>query len=191
SIPDMSLRPNKTAFAASVLAIVGWESVASAQQSLPAAPNEGVYTPGMSNWISDKRIRDGQGIRVGEFEMHPGIGAQIGVDTNYFMRTDKMGFVNSDPKISPVMRITPSFFMMTAPPEGKPGGNSEMPKVGIQLGAALSYNEFFGVLTPEQRNVGANVFGRADFLPGRPFAVGVFGLFNRTINPNPSGNPDN
>jgi hypothetical protein len=193
----MPFRPQKTAIAASVLAVVGWASVASAQQTqLPAAPNEGVYTNGMSNWISAKAIRDGQGIRVGDFDLHPGIGAQIGVDTNYLMRTDKTGFINSDPIVAPVMRITPSFFMMTAPAEGKPGGNSETPKVGIQLGAALSYNEFFGVLGPpklpgDQRNVGANVFGRVDFLPGRPFAVGVNALFSRTINPNPSGNPDN
>lgn len=188
----MFLRPNTTVIAASVLAIVGWASVAGAQSaSLPAAPNDGVYTNGMSNWISDKRIRDGQGIRVGEFELHPGIGAQIGVDTNYFMRTDKAGFINSDPKIAPVMRITPSFFMMTSPPEGKPGGNAEMPKVGVQLGAALAYNEMFGVLTPEQRNLGANVFGRVDFLPTRPFSVGILALYNRTINPNPTGSPDN
>src|SRR5438874_2699871 len=108
----MSLRYNppwQSVIAA--LAIVGWASTASAQ-GLPATPNEGVYTPGISNWISDKRIRDGQGIRVGEFEMHPGIGAQIGVDTNYFMRTDRAGFINSDPKIAPIMRITPSFYMM-------------------------------------------------------------------------------
>src|SRR5207248_277852 len=109
---------------------------------------------------------------------------------NYFMRTDRAGFINSDPKASPIMRITPSFFMMTSPPEGKPGGNSEMPKVAVQLGAALSYNEFFGVLTPEQRNVGANVIGRVDFLPNRPFAVGISALYTRTINPNPTGNPD-
>lgn len=185
----MSLRSKTTVIAAAAAAFVGWASEAAAQ-SMPAAPNEGVYTNGMSNWVSAKRIRDGMGIRVGDFELHPGIGVQFGVDTNYFMRTDKPGFLNSDPKATPVMRLTPSFYVATAPSESKGGALPELPKVMAQAGAALSYNEFFGQLQPEQRNVGANVFGRVDFLPGRPFAVGLNALYFRTINPNFSGNPD-
>jgi hypothetical protein len=187
------------AAAAAVLAFASGTSSAWAQQAgLPPVPNEGVQVQGTSNWLSDRRIRDGGGIRVGEFELHPGIGAQFGIDSNYYMRTDKGGFINSrlpsDPAVAPALRISPSFFMATAPPEGKPNGPAaEMPKVAVQLGAALSYNEFFGVLQPssgEQRNVAATAFGRADFLPGRPFSLGVFAVYARTLNPNPSGSTD-
>jgi len=187
----MPLRSRHVA-AAFALVLLGAARVAHADAP-PPPPGSG-YNPHMGSWLADPRISNGQGWRVGDFELHPSIGAEIGADSNWFMRTDKTGFLNGPPgapvQATPVMRITPAFALTTASPQNKPGENVEPPKVNVNLSAALSYNEFFGVLNPEQRNVGANVNGRVDFLPGRPFSVGLFALYTRTLNPNTSGNPD-
>jgi hypothetical protein len=145
----------------------------------------------MGSWLADPRISNGAGFKAGDFELHPSLGAEMGADSNWFMRSDRGGFLNSrapgEPAATPVLRITPAFAITTASAQNKPGENVEPPKVNLQLSAALTYNEFFGVLKPEQRNVGANVNGRVDFLPGRPFSVGLFALYARTLNPSTTG----
>lgn len=179
-------RPATVAFVVALFGVVGTASA----DPPPAPPGTG-YTPHMGSWLADPRISNGQGFRVGDFELHPSVGAEIGADSNWFMRSDRAGFINGPPVVAtPVMRITPAFALTTASPQNKPGENVEPSKVNAQLSAALSYNEFFGVLVPEQRNVGANVNGRVDFLPSRPFSVGIYAVYARTLNPNTSGNPD-
>lgn len=187
----MSLR-SRSASVAFALVLLGVGRTAFADPP-PAAPGSG-YAPSMGSWLADPRISNGQGFKAGDFELHPSLGAEIGADTNWFMRTDKQGFLNGPPgapvQATPVMRITPNFAVTTASAQNKPGENVEPAKVNLQLSAGLTYNEFFGVLKPEQRNVGANVNGRVDFLPGRPFSVGLFALYTRTLNPSATGLTD-
>ena len=33
-------------------------------------------------WLQDRRVLEGEGLRSGDFEFHPGIGAQLGYDSN-------------------------------------------------------------------------------------------------------------
>src|SRR5450432_1616003 len=35
-------------------------------------------------WLSDRRYGEGIGVRVGNLELHPGIAAEAGYDSNYF-----------------------------------------------------------------------------------------------------------
>ncbi|HZO12148.1 MAG TPA: hypothetical protein VFB62_02790, partial [Polyangiaceae bacterium] len=48
--------------------------------------------PNSQTWLRDRRYREGAGIRVGDFELHPGIGADFGYDSNYLRRSE-----NEDP----------------------------------------------------------------------------------------------
>ena len=40
-------------------------------------------------WLKDRRYEEGAGIRTGDLELHPGIGGEVGYDSNYFLRTNK------------------------------------------------------------------------------------------------------
>lgn len=142
---------------------------------------------------------EGAGIRTGDVELHPGIAAEGGYDSNYFLRTDKSGpnLVNGATGFpvqgSPVMRITPSLSLSTLGQQRKEGDKSEPPTVNFRLGASGTYREFFGQLTPEQRNFSADVNARLDILPARPVGGSIFASYDRVIQPNPAqpaGNPD-
>ena len=39
-------------------------------------------------WLSDRNLSEGRGIRLGNFELHPGIGAEFGYDSNTYARPD-------------------------------------------------------------------------------------------------------
>jgi len=64
-------------------------------------------------WLKDRQYQEGAGVQAGDFEFHPGIAAEGGYDSNWFLRTDKAGFANSGPVGSPEMRITPSLTLST------------------------------------------------------------------------------
>src|SRR4051812_38980660 len=98
-------------------------------------------------WLSDRRILEGEGLRGGDFEFHPGIGAQIGYDSNYFLRSDKSDprFVNGAPANPPVdgglLRIVPSLTVNTLPPRDRTAAPSPVAFSGT---VAATYSEFFG-----------------------------------------------
>lgn len=50
-------------------------------------------------WLKDRRYQEGAGIRAGNLELHPGVGGEIGYDSNWFLRTSKEGpqFINGAP----------------------------------------------------------------------------------------------
>src|SRR5262245_39628074 len=65
-------------------------------------------------WLGNRDL-EGPGIRTANFEMHPGVAAEFGYDSNYFQRADSQ--VERD-NIGPVedtwrLRVTPSFTMRT------------------------------------------------------------------------------
>jgi hypothetical protein len=154
-------------------------------------------------WLRDRMYQEGPGVRTGDVVWHPGIAAEGGYDSNYFLRTDQTGgacgaggCINGAPNArvegSPVMRITPSLSLATLGPQRREGEtNSEPPTINFRLNASGTYREFFGQLTPEQRNFSADTSGRLDILPQRPFGGSIFASYDRTIQPNNvSGDPD-
>jgi hypothetical protein len=153
-------------------------------------------------WLRDRMYQEGAGIRTGDLEWHPGIAAEGGYDSNYFLRTDtvggacRTGCINGSPiapvQGTPVMRITPSLSLATLGPQRREGSNSsDLPVVNFRLNASGTYREFFGQLTPEQRNFSADVNSRLDILPERPLGGAIFASYDRTIQPNSvNGDPD-
>ena len=61
-------------------------------------------------WLSDRRVGEGIGIRVGNLELHPGVAGEFGYDSNYFQRSGE----DEEPLIAAYrLRITPSISLST------------------------------------------------------------------------------
>jgi hypothetical protein len=100
-------------------------------------------------WLKDRRYQEGSGIRVGDLELHPGIGGEIGYDSNWFLRTHKTApagqeFVNGPPNNEAVgagvLRLTPSFSVSTLSPQRLEGteGNASGASTSTRSGRSAS-----------------------------------------------------
>lgn len=152
-------------------------------------------------WLKDRRYQEGAGIRVGDLELHPGIGAEIGYDSNWFLRTHKEDprFVNGAPANEPVgagiLRITPSFSVSTLTQqrlESPDGTTTVQPApVAFRGGVSATYREYFGTKEiRDQRNVSGNANLRLDINQQRPVGFGVFANYTRLIQPSVVADPN-
>ncbi|HEX5101725.1 MAG TPA: outer membrane beta-barrel protein [Polyangiaceae bacterium] len=134
-------------------------------------------------WLSDRRYGEGIGIRAGSFELHPGVSAEFGYDSNFFLRA---------PSERPVvdvwrLRVTPSLSLSTIKPEhigSTP--RTEAPLFNFQASTYLAYSEIFGdaaQLQGYKRNLDAGVGGRLDIGQQRPFGGDVYADFVRNGEP--------
>src|SRR6185295_10781442 len=104
--------------------------------------------PAISNaqdqpWLRDRRYTEGIGYRVGDFELHPGVAAEFGYDSNY-LRRDTL------PVGSLRLRITPSLSLATLGKERREQAPAATPpSVEFRAGVSLTYNEFFPVSGPD------------------------------------------
>ncbi len=150
-----------------------------------------LFTPrdaSAQEWLKDRRYAEGAGIRVGDLELHPGIGGEIGYDSNWFLRTQKEDprFVNGAPGNPPVeagtLRITPSFSISTLSQQRAEG--APLAPLAFRAGIAATYREFVGPQeVRDQRNVSGNATARLDIFQGRPLGFGVFANYQRLIQP--------
>jgi hypothetical protein len=142
-------------------------------------------------WLRDRRYREGIGIRVGDFELHPGIGADFGYDSNYFRRSE-----NEDPIGSLRLRVSPSFAVATLGPQRREDG--AQPTVNFRAEVTGTYNEFFPVsgseagkdLLREQRDFTFGARLSLDILPGREWSGNIYAGVARLTQPTQQGFPD-
>jgi len=152
-------------------------------------------------WLGDRKYAEGIGIKAGDLELHPGLGGEVGFDSNWFKRTSVEGpnIVNGAPQ-APVVaggifRITPSLYIKTLGAERKEGDvAAEPPKVDFRAGLSATYRAFLGgseiVDQNGAKNISADLDAAVIILPKKPFSVGINARYNRLINPNATGNPD-
>ena len=157
----------------------------------------GARTANAQEWLKDRRFSEGPGYRAGDLELHPGLGGEVGYDSNWFYRSDKTGpnIVNGAPAVpvadGGVLRITPSLSVTTLGPQRNALAGGAPPSVSFRGGIAATYREFIGSQElRDQRNLAGHADARFDFLPGRPWGAALFGLYDRTIQPTVLGNPD-
>jgi hypothetical protein len=144
-------------------------------------------------WLKDRRYTEGIGYRVGDLEIHPGIGAEFGYDSNYLHRAS-----DESPIGSLRLRVTPSLSLSTLSKERReatPGGST--PDFEFRAGVSATYNEFFPVsggrnttdrdALRQQRNLGGNLDVALNILPQRPWSGTVYGGVTRLITPSPDG----
>jgi hypothetical protein len=147
-------------------------------------------TASAQEWLKDRQNSEGAGVRVGDFEMHPGISVQGGYDSNWFMRTDRTGFSNSGVQGAPEMLVTPSISIGSLGGQRMEGDKSEPPAYTFLALASGTYHEFFGTLSPEQRNGGVDASMNLGILPGRSVSATINTTYDRIIQPSTVGDPD-
>jgi hypothetical protein len=173
---------------------------ASAQTQLLSQPDS-------PQWLKDRRYAEGIGVRTGDLEIHPGIAGEAGYDSNWFLRSDKQNVANGPPT-APVIpalefRITPSLYLSTISAQRREGDLvANPPSVAFRFGVNGTYREFIGLSNAPnasdsqndvsgQRNMSVAADARLDVLPQRPWGVGIFANYLRTIQPNTiNANPD-
>ncbi len=142
-------------------------------------------------WLKDRKYTEGAGIRVGDFELHPGVAAEVGFDSNYLRRADSDG-----PAGSVRLRVTPSLSLATLGPQRTGGApNATPPDVEFRGTASLTYNEFFGVSGPaltkdslsQDRNIGGNLDLSLNIFPRREWSGSLYAGVGRTSQPNEAG----
>lgn len=136
-------------------------------------------------WLADRNLTQGRGIRVGNFELHPGVGAEVGYDSNVFY-----GPPDATPSTALRVRVTPSFFFSTLGVQRTQNSDSNptaLPTVNFRGGAALAYHEWIGLSGSDRvnqlRNLGAEGHLRLEFFPGRTWQFVLADDFTRTIQP--------
>ena len=149
-------------------------------------------------WLKDRRFSEGEGIRVGDAELHPGIGGEIGYDSNWFLRTHKEDprFVNGAPQNAPVaggiIRVTPSLTLNLPGTRAEESGAATAPgALKLTAGVAATVREVLGPKElSDQRNVSGNAFVRLDVNSGKPIGFGVFANYTRLIQPSVLADPN-
>ncbi|MCW5816301.1 MAG: hypothetical protein KIT84_35215 [Labilithrix sp.] len=164
------------------MTVLGWSGSASAQ-----------------GWLADRRFAEGPGIRTGDLELHPGIGAEGGYDSNWFLRSSNSGpnIVNGAPSLPPtdaaVIRVTPSFYISTlgiqrrtdaGPPQLTPRF------INFRGGVSGTGRFFIGKGYTNQHNVSLNANARLGVNEGGHVAFGVFGSYARIIQPQVFADPN-
>lgn len=139
-------------------------------------------------WLADRSRAQGPGIRLGDFELHPGIGVEVGWDSNLYLTEDNPAPGNPGRHIDTgILRVTPHllFSTTTAQREGEGEGSTDdhstPPVVEFSGGISAAYYEFFA--DSNRRNVAMDIGLRLTVLPQRPFSFVIYDDFTRQIRP--------
>jgi hypothetical protein len=122
-------------------------------------------------WLSDRARAQGHGIRMGELELHPGIGTEVGYDSNVFLK-------DKDVEDSGVLRVAPSLYLSTLSAERLQG---EEPTLSFRAGVSGTLKHYFATDRGTDMGVGedANLQWNASSI----FALQLFQDYRRTIDP--------
>jgi hypothetical protein len=152
-------------------------------------------------WLQDRRFREGIGYRVGDFELHPGVGAEFGYDSNFLRRgpgdrSPDTAFPDTGKPqdILDVLRlsVTPSLSLSTLGPQRRGAGpEAPPPDFEFRTDLSLTYNEFIPLsgsdaeqtAIQDQRDVSGNLGLRLGINPRRVWSANLFGDLGRTIDP--------
>lgn len=117
-------------------------------------------------WLADRRYGEGIGVRAGNLEFHPGVSAEAGYDSNYFLRAP-----SEDPLSVYRFRLTPAFTVSTLTQRRleRDGGLPPPPSLTFRGGAYVALN---GLVATDS--------SRSDDLRGQrvPWDLGADVLFN-------------
>lgn len=147
-------------------------------------------------WLTDRRQK-GIGVRVGDLEVHPGVSAEAGFDSNYAQASDDSRSVGGarlrEPSVSTLrLRVTPSLSIGTlGTARNPPNGVAALPpKFTFGGDLALRLNQLFAVGSEFSPGTSSRTFFdgdlglQADVLPRRPWSVGANLSLSRIAQPN-------
>jgi len=131
-------------------------------------------------WLPDRQYREGAGILTGNFEMHPGVAADFGYDSNFMRRAS-----DENPVGALQLRVSPSFSIATLGPQRRADG--AQPSMNFRFETGLTYHEFIPIrggtqldrdVLRSQRNVDGFAKVNLDIQPGR-VGPGAFTVASR------------
>jgi hypothetical protein len=131
-------------------------------------------------WVGSPDFSEGIGIRAGNLELHPSLGAEFGYDSNFTRASADTERVVDVLKL----RVTPSLTLSTL---GKERRNSVTPRAFVFSGGAhASYFELFPLDSADsdvrkRRNVGLGADAKADFFPEGKIGVDLLAGYARLI----------
>ncbi len=135
-------------------------------------------------------------MRAGNFELHPGVGAEVGYDSNWLLRSSTSGanVLNGPPNLprqdAGLLRVTPSLSLRTLGAQRKEGVKSAPPPVAFDAALSGTYREFLGSkIIRDQRNMSVDAAAKIMFAPERPVQFDVLAAYTRLIRPNTIGDP--
>ena len=146
-----------TCWGLALVAVLAW--------SAPRAEAQG--------WREDRRGTEGIGVRVGDLELHPGIRAEAGYDSNVYL-------ADTGSRGSSVLRVTPEFSVSTLGAQRSEGGGAP-PTLDFDLGASVPVYHFIDV--PQRTLVEANADLGLRLLPERPVSLEFEGRYSRSARP--------
>lgn len=132
-------------------------------------------TASAQSWLSDRKRAEGRGIRLGDFELHPGVGAEVGYYTNPFF--------SDRPKGTAAFRVSPHIFLSTLTGERAGDDTEDQPPGWLALNGGLSatFQHFFLFGARDAVNTDLNL--DATFAPQRPVSFRVTELLRRSALP--------
>jgi len=163
--------------------------------AIPAAALFTSSTASAQGWLADRRYSEGPGIKAGDLELHPGIGGEVGYDSNWFYRSHTEGpnIANGPPRLperdAAIFRITPSLYVSTTGPQ-RNEGRIEPRFITFRGGVSATGRAFIGKEMSRQHNVSIASDARLDLNAGRPIGFGVFAGYNRLIQPQVVADPN-
>lgn len=137
------------------------------------------------SWLNGRQA-EGHGIKLGDFELHPGVGVELGYDSNLFFVSDAVASGSGLPQRidTAILRVTPHLLFSTQGAKREADAeqaSEDQPVASFRGGVMLSYYEFFA--SEKHRNLSIDVPLSLTILPGRTFSVVLSNNFNRTIRP--------
>jgi hypothetical protein len=148
-------------------------------------------------WLEDRQYREGVGVRVGDLELHPALGADFGYDNNYFLRAD-----SEDPAATYRLRVTPSLTLSTLGAQRRNSlDQGSPPSATFDAAAFATYHELFAAdsnetdLMRSQRHLDLGASLNLKLLPHRPLGADVYADYlwigEPSNNPEPVDDPRN
>jgi hypothetical protein len=142
-------------------------------------------TANAQEWLRDRRYREGVGIRAGNLELHPGVAAEAGYDSNYLQRAD-----SENPLAFWRFRITPHLSLSTLGPQRR-GPDAEPASVEFSASVAATGELLVAAegsseaetAAENQRDVSLDASFNAGFFPKGRFGGDVYGNFRRATEP--------
>jgi hypothetical protein len=144
-------------------------------------------------WVANRAVGRGAGIRVGDFELHPGISGEAGYDSNWYQRA---GSAIEGATVGPVsdalrFRVTPSLSLSTLDQRAAQASGETPPPRAVQfrLDSYFTYNELVGLNNGGARGVGnqRNFQGALgadlELFRGRPWSGSLEGGYGYIFEP--------
>ncbi len=140
------------------------------------------------SWLPDRQYMEGPGIKLGDFELHPGIALRGGYDTNVFKADGEEGAGSAGQEIvgSGLFAVTPHVNITTQGKQRATEGESAAapyspPKLALRAGLAATYFYYLEDEAPRNLEVDTEVW--VGILPERPINVELATTYQRNTRP--------